>query len=154
MARIFKRSWVALVVTALATAWAVPALAIDAPNWVAVLYVEGQKMVGLRWMPVPGATEYKDLRSDTAGSGSAEIATAATVFLRSCKVCSTSPVGNDHSLTVASLEPVASTLSSGERAKPLTLLACPAKVHTGAQSGAAHSLTTLSIPEETSSIQT
>ncbi len=50
------------------------ARAVDAPKWVAVLHVAAQKAVGLRWMPVSGATEYKVLRSTTQGSGYAEIA--------------------------------------------------------------------------------
>jgi hypothetical protein len=50
------------------------ALAIDPPNWVAALHMAAQGAVGLRWTPVPGATGYKVLRSATAGSGHAEIA--------------------------------------------------------------------------------
>ena len=53
------------------------AQAVDAPKWVAVLHVAAQEAVGLRWMPVSGATEYKVLRSTTAGSGYAEIASTA-----------------------------------------------------------------------------
>jgi sugar lactone lactonase YvrE len=51
------------------------ALAVDAPRWVAALFVDAQKSVGLRWMPVPGATGYKVLRSETKGSGHKEIGT-------------------------------------------------------------------------------
>ena len=50
------------------------AAAVDAPKWVAAMYVEQQKMVGLRWMPVPGATGYKVFRSVTAGKDQQEIA--------------------------------------------------------------------------------
>ncbi len=71
-----------------------------------------------------------------------------TTFFRSCSVCSTWPLGNAHSLTVVSDEPVASTCSSGESAMLLTLLACPSTVFTGFQSGTDHSLTTLSMPAE------
>lgn len=53
------------------------AAAIDAPKWVAVLYVDAQRSVGLRWTPVPGASGYKVLRSDKAGSGHVEIAAPA-----------------------------------------------------------------------------
>ena len=51
------------------------AAAIDAPKWVAILYVEAQKAVGMRWLPAPGATEYQVLRSETEGSGHEKIAT-------------------------------------------------------------------------------
>jgi len=50
------------------------AAAIDVPRWVAAIYVDGQRAVGLRWQVVPGAGEYKVLRSTTAGAGYAEIA--------------------------------------------------------------------------------
>jgi len=53
------------------------AAAADPPKWVATLYIEAQKSIGLRWTPVPGATGYKVLRSETAGSGYAEIATTS-----------------------------------------------------------------------------
>lgn len=55
-----------------------PAAAADPPRWVAAIYVEAQKMVGLRWMPAAGATGYKVLRSETAGSGYQEIASVTT----------------------------------------------------------------------------
>ncbi len=54
------------------------ASAVDPPKWVAALHVEAQKMIGLRWTPVPGATGYKVLRSTTAGQGHQEIAAPAT----------------------------------------------------------------------------
>lgn len=54
------------------------ALAVDAPRWVAALFVDAQKSVGLRWMPVPGATGYKVLRSETKGSGYKELTTVTT----------------------------------------------------------------------------
>jgi DNA-binding beta-propeller fold protein YncE len=54
------------------------ALAVDAHKWVAALYIDAQKKVGLRWTPVPGATGYKVLRSATQGSGHTEIAAPAT----------------------------------------------------------------------------
>ncbi|MBI4914272.1 MAG: hypothetical protein HY825_00350 [Acidobacteria bacterium] len=53
------------------------ALAVDAPKWVAAIYVEGQRAVGLRWIAAAGATGYKVLRSATAGSGHVEIAAPA-----------------------------------------------------------------------------
>lgn len=51
--------------------------AVNAPKWVAALYVEAQKMVGLRWAPTPGATGYKILRSTTSGKDYQEIASTA-----------------------------------------------------------------------------
>lgn len=54
------------------------ASAVNTPNWVAVLYVEAQKMVGLRWTPVPGATAYKVLRTATQGKDFKEIASVPT----------------------------------------------------------------------------
>lgn len=53
------------------------ALAVDPPRWVAALHIAGQEAVGLRWSPIPGATGYKLLRSQTAGSGHKEIAAVA-----------------------------------------------------------------------------
>lgn len=52
--------------------------AVDAPRWVAAMYVEAQKMVGLRWMPAPGATGYKVFRTTTAGKDQQEIASTTT----------------------------------------------------------------------------
>ncbi len=52
------------------------AFAADPPKWVAAIYVEAQKVVGLRWNVVAGATGYKILRSTTKGSGYAEIGTS------------------------------------------------------------------------------
>jgi len=75
MVSALRNVWVALLVgCVVAAGTAGTAKAVDAPKWVAVLYVDGQKAVGLRWMPAPGATDYKVLRSETAGSGYAEIA--------------------------------------------------------------------------------
>jgi hypothetical protein len=54
------------------------AAAVDAPKWVAALYVEQQKMVGLRWMPVPGATGYKVFRTATPGKDQQEIGSTTT----------------------------------------------------------------------------
>lgn len=76
MQRRMTRTLIAMAVTAsflLPTA----VLAADAPKWVAALYIGAQKSIGLRWMPIPGATGYKVLRSTTAGSGYAEIASPA-----------------------------------------------------------------------------
>lgn len=56
--------------------FASPAAAVDPPKWVAALYVEAQKMVGLRWTPVPGATAYKVLRSTAPAKDFKEIATS------------------------------------------------------------------------------
>jgi DNA-binding beta-propeller fold protein YncE len=53
------------------------ARAVDAPKWVAAMYIQGQKAVGLRWNPVPGATGYKVLRSTTAGADYKELSTSA-----------------------------------------------------------------------------
>jgi len=50
------------------------ALALDPPKWVAAIHIEAQGAIGLRWLPVPGATGYKVLRSTTSGSGYQEIA--------------------------------------------------------------------------------
>ena len=47
---------------------------LDPPKWVAALYVEAQRSVGLRWMPVPGAEEYQVLRSTTEGKSHEKIA--------------------------------------------------------------------------------
>lgn len=52
------------------------AAAADAPKWVAALYIEAQKMVGLRWTPMPGATGYKILRSVSPDKGYKEIGTS------------------------------------------------------------------------------
>lgn len=62
---------------AVVLAWAQPALALDAPKWVAAMYMEAQTQVGLRWQPVPGATGYKVLRSTTPGKGHQEIVAPA-----------------------------------------------------------------------------
>lgn len=53
------------------------ALAVDAPRWVAALHIEAQKVNGLRWTPVAGATAYKVLRSVTKGADYAEIGAPA-----------------------------------------------------------------------------
>lgn len=75
MVNAVRKIWVALLVGVMLTAGgAGVAQAVDAPKWVAVLYVDAQRAVGLRWMPVQGATGYKVLRSETAGTGYAEIA--------------------------------------------------------------------------------
>lgn len=77
MARMLSRFWVAALAVALVAGTAGRAQAVDAPKWVAVLFIDAQKAVGLRWMPAAGATGYKVLRSETAGSGYAEIASTA-----------------------------------------------------------------------------
>lgn len=80
MARKLSRSLVLVLVLALAAAslaLPAPAAAVDAPKWVAALFVEAQRSVGLRWMPVPGATAYKVLRSEKAGADYKEIAAPA-----------------------------------------------------------------------------
>lgn len=48
--------------------------ALEAPKWVAALYVEQHNAVGLRWLPVPGAKEYRVLRSEVSGLNYEEIA--------------------------------------------------------------------------------
>ncbi len=53
------------------------ARAVDAPKWVAALYVQAQKTVGLRWTPVPGATEFRVLRSTAAGKDYKQVGTSA-----------------------------------------------------------------------------
>jgi len=50
------------------------ALAVDPPKWVAALHIEAQKVNGLRWAPVAGATAYKVLRSVSKGKDYAEVA--------------------------------------------------------------------------------
>ncbi len=55
-----------------------PALAVDAPKWVAAIWVDAQKSVGLRWMPAAGATGYKVLRSEKKGADYKEVASVAT----------------------------------------------------------------------------
>jgi len=42
------------------------------------MYVEQQKLVGLRWMPVPGATGYKVFRTVISGKDQQEIASTTT----------------------------------------------------------------------------
>jgi len=75
MIRSAKRVAVIVAVAAAALAWRVePARAVDPPKWVAAMHIEAQGAVGLRWLPVPGATAYKVLRSTTSGSGYQEIA--------------------------------------------------------------------------------
>jgi fibronectin type 3 domain-containing protein len=72
------RVWVVAVIALALLGVSGAALAADPPNWVAVLYMEGQKAVGLRWTPVPGATAFKVLRSTAAGKDYKEIASPAT----------------------------------------------------------------------------
>jgi len=67
-----------IAVLALVLAGAETARAVDAPKWVAALYVQAQNAVGMRWGPVPGATGYKVLRSTTKGADYKEIATATS----------------------------------------------------------------------------
>ena len=54
------------------------AWAIDPPRWVAVLFIDAQRAVGLRWTPVEGATEYQVLRSTTRGEGHEKIASVTS----------------------------------------------------------------------------
>lgn len=68
---------VIVLTAAIALLFAGPAAAVDAPKWVAALYIDGQRSVGLRWMAVPGATAYKVLRSEKAGADYVEIAAPA-----------------------------------------------------------------------------
>ncbi|MHB8836137.1 MAG: hypothetical protein ACYC9Y_10560 [Candidatus Methylomirabilia bacterium] len=79
--RTTKRNMIGLAVAAAAffvcLAPAREAAALDAPRWVAVIYIDAQRAVGLRWNPIPGASGYKVLRSTTAGGGYAEIASPA-----------------------------------------------------------------------------
>lgn len=69
-----KRTFVIMAALAAFFTAAAPGYAADPPRWVAVIYVDAQRAVGLRWMAVPGATGYKVLRSVTDGSGYQEIA--------------------------------------------------------------------------------
>ena len=69
-------SFVAVLVAV--TGMAGTALAVDAPKWVAAIYLDAQRSAGLRWQPLPGATGYKVLRSDKPGAGYVEIAAPAT----------------------------------------------------------------------------
>lgn len=61
-----------------------PAAAVDAPKGIVLEIVSDfrrgvkQRTVFLGWPPVPGATAYKVLRSDTAGAGHVEIGTTPT----------------------------------------------------------------------------
>lgn len=72
-----RRSVIMVATVALALVVAVgTARAIDAPKWVAALYVQAQKTVGLRWTPVPGSTEFRVLRSTTAGKDYKQIGTS------------------------------------------------------------------------------
>lgn len=64
----------ALAVLAAAVMWAQPASAVDAPKWIAAMYLEAQATAGLRWQPVAGATGYKVLRSTAAGKEYTEVA--------------------------------------------------------------------------------
>lgn len=66
----------ALVVACLGAA--VSALAADPPKWVAAVFMDAQRSVGLRWQPAAGATGYKVLRSVTKGSGYVEVAAPKT----------------------------------------------------------------------------
>jgi hypothetical protein len=68
------RAFVVLLGMLAVLAMAVRAVAFDAPRWVAALYLEQKKMVGLRWVPVPGVAAYRVFRSTTAGKGQQEIA--------------------------------------------------------------------------------
>lgn len=78
MRRIVARWTAVLIAVAVLAAGRVsPAAAVDAPRWVAVVFVEAQMAVGLRWMAVPGATGYKVLRSEKSGADYKEITTAA-----------------------------------------------------------------------------
>jgi hypothetical protein len=78
MIKAARRFFAVSAVAALTLAvWSASALAVDAPKWVAALHIEAQNAVGLRWLPVPGATGYKVLRSTTPGSGYQEIAAPA-----------------------------------------------------------------------------
>ncbi len=54
-----------------------PAWAVDAPKWVAAVYMAAQNAVGLRWNGVPGATGYKVLRSMAKGKDYVEIYSGA-----------------------------------------------------------------------------
>ena len=76
MKRILKGA--ALAATLAVTAAAAVAIAAaplpPAPKWVAALWVEAPKSVGLRWLPVENATGYQVLRSETEGKGHEEIA--------------------------------------------------------------------------------
>lgn len=53
------------------------ARAVDAPKWVAAMYIDAQGQIGLRWQPVPGATAYNVLRSTTKGTGYQQVASPA-----------------------------------------------------------------------------
>jgi hypothetical protein len=72
-----NRRVMAAVTLVVALGMAAPALAVDAPKWVAAIYVQAQSAIGLRWNAVAGATEYKVLRSTTAGTGYEVIGTVS-----------------------------------------------------------------------------
>lgn len=75
--RMVRRLLMMLAVLAALFAAGGTASAADAPRWVAAIYVDAQRAVGLRWNPVVGATGYKVLRSETSGAGYQEIAASA-----------------------------------------------------------------------------
>ena len=52
---------------------------IEVPKWVAATYVNERKAVGLRWMAVPWAIEYKVLRSEIKGGEYALLGTTPTI---------------------------------------------------------------------------
>ncbi len=71
------RTMAVMMAALMLAATAGPALAVDAPKWVAAVYMAPQSAVGLRWNPVPGATGYKVLRSQAKGKDYAEIYSGA-----------------------------------------------------------------------------
>ena len=50
------------------------AVAADPPKWVAAIFMDVQRSIGLRWQPVAGAAGFKVLRSETQGADYKEIA--------------------------------------------------------------------------------
>lgn len=72
--RLVRTAVVAALAAALGLAPAGRAAAADPPKWVAAIYIDAQRAVGLRWLPAPGVTGFKVLRSEKSGAEFKEIA--------------------------------------------------------------------------------
>jgi len=76
--RLVRTAVVAALAAALGLAPAGVATAADPPRWIAAIFIDAQRAVGLRWLPAPGVTGYKVLRSDKSGADFKEIAAPTT----------------------------------------------------------------------------